>query len=63
MSCPLAEIKIEGRLFPIQATNHTRELEGLAPLILDLGTRYRWMVNITPQSLYPLGKKVGILSE
>ena len=28
-------------VFPIQATNHTREVDGLAPLILDLGTRYR----------------------
>ena len=26
---------------------------GLAPLILNLRTRWRWMVNFTPQPLYP----------
>jgi hypothetical protein len=26
---------------------------GIAPRILDLGTRWRWVVNFTPRSLYP----------
>jgi hypothetical protein len=41
--------------------------EGIAPLIPDLGTRWRWVVNFTPRLLYsegkspwyPLDKRVG----
>jgi hypothetical protein len=29
---------------------------GIAPRILDLGTRGRWMVSFTPRPLYPQGK-------
>jgi hypothetical protein len=29
---------------------------GMAPLILDLGTRWRWVVSFTPRPLYPQGK-------
>ena len=29
---------------------------GVAPRILNLGTRLRWMFNYTPRSLYPIGK-------
>jgi hypothetical protein len=29
---------------------------GIAPRILDLGTRWRWMVSLTPRPLYPQGK-------
>jgi hypothetical protein len=29
---------------------------GVAPRILDLGTRLRWVVNFTPRLLYPQGK-------
>jgi hypothetical protein len=29
---------------------------GIAPLILDLGTRWRWVVSFTPRPLYPQGK-------
>jgi hypothetical protein len=32
--------KKKSRPFPIQATNHTKELEGVTSLSLDLGTRY-----------------------
>jgi hypothetical protein len=28
----------------------------IAPGILDLGTRWRWVVSFTPQPLYPQGK-------
>jgi len=38
----------------------------IAPLILNLGTRCRWLVNVTPQSLYrrkehwyPLNRRLG----
>jgi hypothetical protein len=29
---------------------------GIAPRILDLGTRWRWMVNFTARPLYPQAK-------
>jgi hypothetical protein len=29
---------------------------GIVPLILDLGTRWRWVVSLTPRPLYPQGK-------
>jgi hypothetical protein len=29
---------------------------GIAPRILDLGTRWRWVVSFTPRPLYPRGK-------
>jgi hypothetical protein len=29
---------------------------GIAPCILDLGTRWRWVVSFMPRSLYPQGK-------
>jgi hypothetical protein len=29
---------------------------GISPLILDLGTRWRWVVSFTPRPLYPQGK-------
>jgi hypothetical protein len=29
---------------------------GVAPRILELGTRWRWVVSFTPQPLYPQGK-------
>jgi hypothetical protein len=29
--------------------------EGIAPLILDLGTRWRWVVSFTTRLLYPQG--------
>jgi hypothetical protein len=30
---------------------------GIAPRILDLGTRWSWVVSFTPRSLYPQGKR------
>jgi hypothetical protein len=32
------------------------ESQGIAPRILDLGTRRRWVVSFTPRPLYPQGK-------
>jgi hypothetical protein len=29
---------------------------GIAPCILDLGTRRKWVVSFTPRPLYPQGK-------
>jgi hypothetical protein len=30
---------------------------GIAPCILDLGSRWRWVVSFTPRPLYPQGKR------
>jgi len=30
---------------------------GIAPRVLDLGTRWRWVVSFTPRPLQPPGKK------
>jgi len=32
------------------------ECGGITPRILNLGTRWRWVVSFTPQPLYPWGK-------
>jgi hypothetical protein len=32
---------------------------GISPRILDLGTRWRWVVSFTSQPLYPQGKSPG----
>jgi len=33
----------------------------IAPRILDLGPRWRWVVSFTPRPLYPHGKSPGYL--
>jgi len=37
----------------VQALKAYRQSRGIAPLLLHLGARWRWMVNTTPQPLYP----------
>jgi hypothetical protein len=38
-----------------------RRSRDIAPIILNLGARWRWVVNVTSRSLYPPpGKKLGI---
>jgi hypothetical protein len=32
---------------------------GIAPRILDLSTRWRWVVSFTPRPLYPRGREPG----
>jgi hypothetical protein len=43
-------------------THHAHEViwgsSGIAPRILNLDTRWRWVVRFTPRSLYPRGKSV-----
>jgi hypothetical protein len=41
-----------------QAPRHegVLESEGIAPRILDLGSRWRWVVSFTPRPLYSQGK-------
>ena len=40
-------------LVPLHTMKPYRGNGGLAPLILNLGTRWRWAVNCTPRPLYP----------
>jgi hypothetical protein len=42
-----------GKAFPIHATKTYRGNESIALLILYLGTWWRWVVNFTPQPLFP----------
>jgi len=35
---------------------------GIAPLILNLSTRCRWVVDLMSQPLYPLGKDPSVLT-
>jgi len=41
----------KGNIVPLHATNVYKEKEGIAPIILNLGTRHRCVVNFTPQLL------------
>jgi len=43
-----------------QAPHHEEVLGcgGIAPRILNLGTRWEWVVSFTPWSLYPRGKNL-----
>jgi hypothetical protein len=40
-------------VFCVHAMKLCNGSRGVAPLILNLGTRWRWVVNFTPQPLYP----------
>jgi hypothetical protein len=45
--------KEKGKVFAVQIMNAYRGSTGIAPLILNLGTRWKWVVNFTPQPFYP----------
>jgi hypothetical protein len=44
---------VKGKAVPVHAVKAYRGTRGIAPLILNLGTRWRWVVNFTPRPLYP----------
>jgi len=46
----------KGKVVPVHAMKIYRRSRGIAPLILNLGTRLRWVVNFTPQPLQPQGR-------
>jgi hypothetical protein len=51
----------KSKVVPVLLTEHHAikaqwDSGGIAPCILDVGTRCRWMVSFTPRSLYPHGK-------
>jgi hypothetical protein len=41
------------KIFSVHAMKAYSGSRGIAPLILNLSTRWRWVVNFTPQLLYP----------
>ena len=43
----------KGKIFRPHAMKAYRANRGTAPLILNFGTRWRWLVNFTPWPLYP----------
>jgi hypothetical protein len=51
----------KGKVVPVFLTKHHAMKAywgsgGITPLIIDLGTRWRWVVSFTPRPLYPQGK-------
>jgi hypothetical protein len=42
----------KGKFVAVHAMKACRGSRGIAPLILSLGTRYRWVVNFTPRPLF-----------
>lgn len=44
---------IKVNVFPLHTVKVYRGCTGTAPLILDLDTCWRWVVNLMPQPLYP----------
>ena len=47
------------KVFPAHAMNAHRERRGAAPLIHNLGSRWRWAVNFAPRSLCPRERNPG----
>jgi hypothetical protein len=56
----LISLKVKVKLFLCLTKHHSMKAYsasgGIAPRILNLGTRWRWVVSFTPQPLYPQGK-------
>ena len=52
VSCTL-NTERKGEVVPIDATKLCCESGGIAPLILNFSTRWRWVARFTPQPLYP----------
>jgi len=44
---------VQGKLVPVH--EDVCENGGIAPLILNLGTRWKWVVSFTPHLIYPQG--------
>jgi len=51
----------KGKVFPVQAIKAYMRRRGTAPLIFNLGTRWRWAVNFAswPCTLVPIEKQAG----
>jgi hypothetical protein len=59
-SCHVDPVKVKVKLSLWLTKNHAMKMYwrsgGIAPHILDLGTRWGWVVSFKPQLLYPQGK-------
>jgi hypothetical protein len=59
--------KVKGKVVPVLFLNEQQAIKaycgsgGIAPRILDLGTRWRWVVSFTPRPPYPQGKSLWYL--
>ena len=51
--------KVKDQLLPFHAMFACGRSRGIAALILNLGTKWMWVVNLTPQVLYPRGTNSG----
>jgi hypothetical protein len=51
----MVKVKVKSALTKHHAMKAYWESGGIAPRILDLGTRWRWVVSFTPPSLHPQG--------
>ena len=49
----MRNVKAKGQVFPVQAKRHIGEVEDIAPLVLDLGSRWRRVVSLTHPALPP----------
>ena len=54
-------IRSEDNIFIVHAMKEYRGSRGITPLILDIGTRWRWVVNFTFLPIYSLGKKKSLI--
>jgi len=54
---------MKGKVVPVLLTEHVMkaywESGGIFPCVLDIGTRWRWVVSFTPPSLYPRERAPG----
>jgi hypothetical protein len=56
-------IQVKGKALPVHATKTCRGSRGIAPLILNLGDRWRWVGSITPWILSPKRNSIHIEPE
>lgn len=51
----------EGEVIPVHALKSGGVSRGVAPLIINLSTRWRWVVSFTSWLIYPQGKEYLVL--
>jgi hypothetical protein len=55
--------EVKGNAFPVHAMKAYTGSRGIGLLIPNLDTRWKWMVNFTPQPLYPRETKLTALTK
>jgi hypothetical protein len=50
------KVRVKGKFVPVLTKHHAMGSGGIAPRILNLGTRWRCVVRFMPRLLYPQGK-------